>query len=430
MFNIPSIQTDFRTLVGWRQNPDPQARQLTGLLTSGSGIYMQDVHPMLTLRNLASFAPDFSQYTYPDWNAGTAYTVGTIVVESGKQFKCIADAVAGTLTTDTDFWQPWSADKAFTNWLQDKMDGATSLFINDWLGRKFKDQSARNIVERERLYTATGNNETLSDKEGDRMNGMEFSVFRSLGARAKISEFSLHLTDNQSLTVYLYKTGQREPVYSENVNYTAAGSVQWFPVEWEMKGEGAYYLCYNEKELTGRAYNDAPEHSAWSTGWQMPSMKYVNIHPFTAPIEDLAGVDFDIIGDTLVVGDTEYFQTNKLAYHMESAGLNATISVECDLTDFVIQQRKKFAQAYSLYLAKVLLQTLGYNPEARINRNENNVDPDAVRYELNGVAMNNHFSLAKQYERAVAAIKFDTTNVDELCLPCARKKGLMFTTTG
>lgn len=390
---------------------------------------MNDVHPLLTLNNLSSIAPDFSLFTYPAWSNSTAYVVGDVVTHDSNIFRCI-QAHTNQATTETAYWEAWSANKAFTLWLEQKTDGALSLFLNDWIGRKFQSRSARSLVERERLYTATGDNERLVAKAGGNMVGIEISVFRSMGARAYIREIALHLTNAQSLTVYLYKSGQREPVQSSALTYTNDGSVQWFPVNWELKGEGAYWLCYYENEATGFAYNDAPEKTAWTVGWEMPGGKYFKASPFIVPVEDLSGVGEDEIGTTLIVGDSEYFKTENIAYTSDTYGLNVGLNVQCDLSDFVIEQKQLFAQAFSLFFAKKLLSEMAYNADARVNRNEKNIDRAMVMYELNGEAQNNGFSLSKQYEKALAAIQFDTTEVDNMCLPCAKSRGLSYTTTG
>lgn len=422
LFNIPDIQASFRTLVGWRQQQDPSAAavKLTALTTSDSGIYMQGVHPMLTLANLQSICPDFTLYVYPAWSSGTAYAVGDKVVLSSVTYRC---KLAHTNQTppNTTYWEVWNKDKAFTEWLEQDMDGAAALFLNDWIGRKFAGQSARNIVEREQLYTATGSNNEKIANPGDKMAGIELRVTRSRGARAWLNKISLHLDTAQPLTVYLYKYGNKNPVESISLEYTSAGDVQWFDLGWELKGEGAYYLCYSLNELSGQAYNDGNERTAWSAGWQLPGSRYIKAQPFNADIVDVGGVGADEIENTLIVGGTEVFLTSKISYHEDTNGLNLQFHVGCSYTDLVIEQRKNFATAFSLFWAKHLLHLLSYNPNARVNRQEANVNREDVMYELNGVAMNNSFSLHKQYEQAVEAILLDQTGLDKVCLPCKRK---------
>lgn len=433
MFKIATVETAFLPLVGWRQNPDPAGVQITGLTTSDSGIFMNDVHPLLTFSNLESIAPDFSLFVYPAWDNAKAYVIGNIVLKDSKNYYCVK-AHTGQSPPNSEYWKEWNSNEAFTDWLTNKTKGAIAQLFNDWSGRKFEAGSIRSLVEREELYTSTGSNSDTVEKPGDHMSGIELRIIRSRGALATIRKISLHLSESQSLTLYLYKSGNKNPIKTENLNYTQGGDVQWFDVEWELEGKGAYYLCYSQNELAGHAYNDANERTAWSSGWQLPGGKYFRAHPFTAPVMEADGVGADEIENTLIVGGSDVFLTSQIGYIAKTNGLNVAIEVSCDYTEFVVEQKKKFALAFSLFLAKSLLREMAYNPNARVNRNKNNLKREEILYEIDGnphgISGSYKTGLAAAYEKAIAAVKFDTTGIDELCLPCAEARGVEYGATG
>lgn len=388
---------------------------------------------MLTLANLQSICPDYTLFVYPAYDNATAYAVGDIVTVSSNQFRCI-QANTGQGTSNTTYWQPWNKNEAFTLWLRERMDGACIQFLNDWIGRKFENRSAASVIERYRLYTATGNGEWVDFGLGIddiKVVGHEFRVTRSLGTRAWMRKIALHFDTAQEITLYLYKSGNRNPIQEQTFDYDSAGNVQWFDVEWEMKGEGAYYLCYRTDEITGNAYNDAQERTAWSHGWQLPGARYVSTHPFTAVVSDAGGVDFEAVEDTLIVGGGA-FRPSQAAYTLDTNGLNVQFYVGCSHTDLVIEQRQNFATAFSLFAAKSLLREMAYNPNARVNGKESNMSREAILYEIDGnpqgISGKFQTGLSAAYERALDAIMLDTNGIDNVCLPCKKQGRIVIKT--
>lgn len=57
MYRLKDIQKELATLVGWRQSYDRDAKIDESLTVSDSGVMFQDVHPLVTLRNIESIMP-------------------------------------------------------------------------------------------------------------------------------------------------------------------------------------------------------------------------------------------------------------------------------------------------------------------------------------------------------------------------------------
>ena len=65
MIRIADIQDKMLHLVGWKQSYDLSDIMLSSNLTqTESGMYFQQIQPLLTLDNLRSIAPDFQNYNY------------------------------------------------------------------------------------------------------------------------------------------------------------------------------------------------------------------------------------------------------------------------------------------------------------------------------------------------------------------------------
>jgi hypothetical protein len=425
MYNHSTIKSSLSGLVGWRQNDDPGGAQLTSLLTSSSGLWFSDAHPLLTISNLESIAPDFGKFTYAAWNSGTAYAVGDIVTKTNVTYRATASSTNKT-PPDTDYWEVYDD---FTEWLRDQTEAGIVDTIADWFNRKFRQRSIASLIERERLYDVTGSNEDDITNEAGKLVGIEFEVHRSRNAKAKLLEVSLQLTTNQSLTISLWRTGDANAVKTTTLAYTGSGDRQWFTLtDWELEGEGAYILAYEMNDLTGNAINGAYDRTANRAGYYKKCTRYFKFMPFKVDIV-AGGVGTDIIENTLVVGGGNIFNTKNMEYTPSvNYGLNLSVNVVCDYTTFIVEQKDLFAKAVQLRVAMTLLRQMAYNASARLNRSENNLNTEQILYEIDGNPTGRNTGLGKDYEDALNGVQFDTTGVDKLCLPCRKRGGVKYTT--
>ena len=80
MVRAIDIQEKLLHLIGWEQNYDTSDLKISDALTvSESGLYFQQIHPLLTLQNMSCIAPDFKNMTFEEYNVEKAYSKGNIV---------------------------------------------------------------------------------------------------------------------------------------------------------------------------------------------------------------------------------------------------------------------------------------------------------------------------------------------------------------
>ena len=99
-------------------------------------------------------------------------------------------------------------------------------------------------------------------------------------------------------------------------------------------------------------------------------------------------------------------------------GINMVVSVGCDLTDFIIQQRDIFATCVQKQLGVTLLRTLAMNPDVRVNRHQANASREELLYEVDGNPQGRATGLGKELKDAYAALDLDTRGIDRICLTC------------
>lgn len=106
MYTASTLKTGLIGLIGWRQNRDADGLQLQGLTSTTSGLYYNDVHPLLTFDNLLSIAPDVE-------------LLGDNASERAQ---------------------------AFTDWLQEKTEAGIINAVTDWLDHKLPMRTAKKPV--------------------------------------------------------------------------------------------------------------------------------------------------------------------------------------------------------------------------------------------------------------------------------------------
>ena len=115
--------------------------------------------------------------------------------------------------------------------------------------------------------------------------------------------------------------------------------------------------------------------------------------------------------------------TNTLNY-----GLNCEITVGCDLTDFIIEQRSIFQTVIQRQVAAIALRTLAMNPNVRVNRNQSNASKMDILYELDGNVEGRPGGLGYDLKKAYEALRLDTQGIDRICLSC-NNHGVKYRTT-
>jgi hypothetical protein len=412
MYNVSTLKSGLIGLIGWRQNPDPAGTQLNDILTSVSGIYYNDQHPLLTFENLKSIAPDFSLITYTAWSAVTTYAVGNIVSLSGVNYIAVAISLNQT-PPNASYWAVYSP---LTVWLKEKTEAAIIWVIEDWIGKKFEVKTAKSLIGRTQTFM---NAVRLADLDEDtgQLVGFEMVPHTSRNTVAVVEAVALSLSQNQTLTVYCFASNRVTPLYSQAVDYTGAGAEQWQTVNWELPAGPAYYICYAQDDLTGQSVNTARSYSRDEGGEvTVPfETRGLVLSAFRSPDGDTSEL-WDVAGN-IYTTSTNY-------------GLNFRLNVRCDYTTFLLEQKDLFKGPLAKGVAMRLLREIAYNANTRVNRNAGNYNAGLkeILYEIDGDSQSNKKQgLRYDYDMAIRAADFNDASLDKQCLPC-RRRGVKYRT--
>lgn len=417
MIRIADIQDKMLHLVGWKQSYDLSDIMLSSNLTqTESGMYFQQIHPLLTLDNLRSIAPDFQNYNWQVHDANKAYKSGEVVRIDDSLYKALQDVPAETDILDSEYW---TETNPFSEWLEEKTKASIVKLVNKFINMKLADKATKSLIENKILFDGTGR---LTNKieNRNRLVGFEIDTVRSKGVTVKIDKIGLQMTKPGSYTIYIFHSSNPEPIYTLTFEKTKANSLEWFKPKEDIllpyesantDAGGSWYLVYKQSELPENAqaiYKDRD----WSTGpckacsrseflaYQAWS-RYIEIHPF-------------------YISEDEEFDPEIMNFtYDKNYGINLEVSAYCDLTDFIIKQRAMFQDVLSKQVAIDFLREFAYNPNVRTNRHSINASKLDILVELDGDSNSMRQSgLSYELDIALKALSISTQGLDRVCLPC------------
>lgn len=429
MIRIQDIQSAMLHLIGWEQSSTNSDLVISNnLVKSDTGVYFQQVHPLLTLENLASVAPDFKNMVYDAYDAEYPYKPGQIITHNGVIYKATQNSKGNEPTAESEYWVETNP---FSEWLESKTKASILKAINRFCNTKAARGTYKTLFENKVLFDGTGRLvDTIKNKNN--LVGFEIVPIRSRGVTTKINKVCLHFTEPGEYKLYLMHSSSSEPIKELTFVKLNKNTAEWFKlddvylpyVNDGIDAGGSWYICYKQSELPvnsqairkNRDWSKGPckscsrnEYISW-VAWS----KYIEIHPFY--------VNEELLEENTALWDIE---NNQYVYDT-NFGINLELTVECDITDFIIEQRMIFQDIIAKQVAIDMLREFAYNPNVRTNRHSINASRPDILYEIDGDSSSMKQSgLAYQLDMAYEAISLDTMGIDRVCLPC-KNNGIRF----
>ena len=429
MVRACDIQEKLLHLIGWEQNYDTSDLKISDALTvSESGLYFQQIHPLLTLQNMSCIAPDFKNITFPEYE-NKEFSKGNIVTYKGKTYKLIRETNRDEQKQLVPPYNSeyWVETNPFSEWLEGKTKASIQKAITRYCNEKTAEGTNKPLCESRALFDGTGRLvDTVKNKKN--LVGFEIVPIRAKGITTKINKICLQFTKAGEYTLYLMHSSMYEPIRTIKLTKTRDNSAEWFTIDdlylpyqsEDIDAGGSWYLCYSQSELP-EGSQAIRKNKDWSKepcgscsrrellAW-MAWSKYIEIHPFYVN-EELT----DIEDESLHLWDIE---NNQYTYD-NNYGLNLEVTVSCDITDFIVEQRMMFQDVIAKQVAIDMLREFAYNSNVRTNRHSINASRLDILYEVDGDSSSMKKSgLSYQLDIAFKAIKLSTSGIDRVCLPC------------
>ena len=341
----------------------------------------------------------------------------------------------------------WEETNPFSEWLEGKTKASIQKAITRFCNEKVAQGTYKTLCENRTLFDGTGRIvDTVKNKKN--LVGFEIIPIRAKGVTTKINKIGLQFTEPGEYTLYLMHSSMDAPVKIIKLNKIRKNSIEWFTLNdiylpyqsADNDAGGSWYLCYFQSELP-KGSQAIRKDKDWSKGpcgscsrneliaWQAWS-KYIEVHPFYVNEELVNAVNFndDFNDDSakcpIHMWDAE---CNQYTYD-NNYGINLEITVSCDITDFIIEQRALFQDIIAKQVAVDMLREFAYNANVRTNRHSINASRLDILYEIDGDSSSMKKSgLSYQLDMAFNAIKISTSGIDRVCLPC-KNNGIKYRT--
>lgn len=425
MYRVSELQTELLHLIGVRQYHDTSILQIANsLLTSDTGLYLQDAHPLLTLENLLSISPDVSNIAYPAWDNGTTYRIAERVSYNNVNYRAKTDNLNKLPDTSTDDWEVFNE---FSEWLEIKLKASIISTIQTFINEKKVIKTARSIYESKPLFDGAGSFKYLINNDNNWV-GFELVPLRTQGMCVEIKRIGFQSNKAETFNVYLFHSSKKEAIQTKEITVSGGQTLEWTELtEWALPymetygAGGSWFVAYKQSDLTGQAINTTRDWSKKPCNCSRGNYnlyklwsKYLNITPFRV----------EYVDDNLWDIENNIYITDK------NFGLNLELSVYCDYTRTILEQKHIFKDLIYYGYAMDLLREMAYNPNARINRHVKNTIPGAekILYEIDGDSRGKEGGLIKKFRLAMDSIKMDFEGIDKLCLPC-RGTGIKYKST-
>lgn len=432
MYRPKDLQNGLLHLWGWRQNYDPQEFTIADSLTqTETGRYFQEVHPLLTLDNIKSIAPDFKRVTYDTWSDTIQYRQGDRVTDSDKNYRAKEANINRPPETNPTQWERFDP---FSEWLEEKTKGSILKAISSFWDDKMAGKTGNNILESKAIFNGSGRITNLESK-GVNLVGFEIVPIRANGVTLKIEKIGAQFTGASEIKLYLMHSSQLNPIKEITLQRTKDSSMEWFTQEdlylpyisdgtdaggswyivYDQDSIGTSQAIYHDKDWSARpcygcSFEETSAYNIWS--------QYLEFHPFKVS-------DFDMSPDLKMWDVSKNMYTYTTNY-----GLNFQITLECDITNVVLEQRRTFQNIIGLQMGVDMLREMAYNPNSNINRTQQNFSysKQEILYELDGDSQGYKKSgLVWQLSQAMKAVSIDVTSISKVCFPC-NNRGIRFRT--
>lgn len=433
MVRALDIQEKLLHLIGWEQNYDTSDLKISDALTvSESGLYFQQIHPLLTLQNMSCIAPDFKNMTFEEYNAEKPYSKGNVIKYGSLLYKALQNSTGKQPDIESEYWVETNP---FSEWLESKTKASIQKAIARYCNEKIAQGTYKTLCENRTLFDGTGR---LVDVVKNKKNlvGFEIVPVRAKGVTIKINKIGLQFTEPGEYTLYLMHSSMDAPVKIIKLNKIRKNSIEWFSLDdvylpyqsEDNDAGGSWYLCYFQSELPegSQAIRKDKDWSKEPCGscsrkellaW-MAWSKYIEVHPFYVNEELIEAEEEPHLWDA---------ENNQYTYD-NNYGLNLEITVSCDITDFIIEQRMLFQDIIAKQVAVDMLREFAYNANVRTNRHSINASRLDILYEVDGDSSSMKKSgLSYQLDMAFKAIKLSTEGIDRVCLPC-KNNGIKYRT--
>lgn len=376
MFDVTKIQNGFKKILGWRNSSTTGVYQITDvdLLATESGLYYNDYHSLIDIENIQNSIPE---------------------------------------------------DKDVEDYLKEKVNAGIVKVFTKFAMFKKEMQTTKTILNSSMMFDGLARfNQTIINES--KFVGFEIALKNSYGVKATIDKLGVQFSQPQTnLDIYLFHTSQVDPLQIVTATTTSVNSMEWLvlstPINLQYYSDvydngGSFYLGYYQEDISGQALKKDFHWRNFCAGcagrnavkvWN-ERLNFMQVTPMYVPNGSFT--------------KTEMFDYTDVNYTLDNNyGMNFATTIQCDLSEYFIDNKQLFADAIGKQVAVDVLSDMKHSGRANriveVNRN-------MIIRDLEGDKDTHEKGLAYRLEGAIKALDFDFSKIDSPCLPDNKKYGV------
>lgn len=441
MYNQNNIIECLRNLVGFRQNTSDCGDVLdASVMQSDSGMYFDDYNSLCRTNYLDQI---FDKVVYSDWVNTTTYSTNTRITYAGNVYASLQSSnIANQPDITPLFWQLLFPVRTLNNWLYEKRDAAIMKVVNEVFNRKKLLNVTKSIFTDKYIFNGIGNPNNTEQKNG-RFVGWRLALAAYENLELSINKLGIQLNGAANFNMYLYHTSQPTPLQTIPITVTTPYKFTWQTLTTPIKLQyadpnldnlGAYYLGYYENDLPIGVFAVNKQAANGFCPLSNPCLQcaggndfhffhdrknFFTIQPIHVINSNLNGIDLFNFGTN---------EANIIRDYNKTFGLNCNISISCELSALICRQKNLLVNLIGYAFANDMLSEI--ENSLRINRQKSELYNLAAQEINKGSKDFLIDNITSKFNKEIAAIQFDLSDLHTVCLPCDRKRSITFTTRG
>ena len=409
MYNASTIKTGFSGLLGVKDSKNPTYPSVPSTLSdSVSGLYLNtDFHPITTIENIYYATTDVYKFA-EQWVIGT-YAVGDIVKNGDFSYTSLSADNVEEPTKDSTKWE-WTV---YTT-IREMIDKANVTVVRNMLQEMKLTGQTKGMFSDLRIFDRSGQYQDTVTKRGAFV-GLRIDAHSTLGLQLAIKTIGIQLTKAQSiLTIYCYHSSINEPLFTFDMENITAKNFTWFTnFNKVLSGNaltndsgGYFYLGYYDEDLDGNAINRKYDFSrAPCSGCTSQQYDYLSYKQWSKYYKICAFYVVDI-NDDRTLFDTE----DVVEEYNNNFGLNISVGVQCDASDFIVDNKLLFSDAVGTQFSIDTMRMIANAPRG------NNMT-DRLR-EYAAIQLNGAVSDLGYIQNGIKSIRAINVDFSSLGSPC------------
>lgn len=379
---------------------------------NGPTLYLSDAHALLRPEILKALGPNLDVLRPEAYDESKPYALYDLVANvDGTLYECQKAGANNTLLLAEN----WKETTGLSAWFGRIERGAIAKLML----LATTSPASVPLVDNQQLFALEGNRSETINKQG-RFVGWQIFVSGNDSALQIVKSGLQLLGTVFDFPVYIFHSTQDEPVATIRYSATSTGRSLWADINrYLYQRVGGYYLVgYYEDDLPDGVYAIGAQRSftvagCGSCGGGIDKATYEARAPFVH-------IQPCYVPGPLTPGLMTWDNLAEKQIASQSWGLNMVISVQCDATRAMLNNKSQFTQALLYMVACDVLQAMSAND--RVNNIAKNMTSQAF-IALNGQKDTNDKGLVATRDKAIADLK-DALSKISSCTPEPPKRGI------